>query len=222
MSAPTNAQLDHLVVMADSLDAGVQWCEQTLGITPNAGGEHPLMGTHNRLINVSSPAFPRAYLEIIALHPGMQPTRDASMRRWFDMDDEALRQHIAQNGPQLIHWVARTDDIGAALRKVPDLGVAMPMTRGEWSWTITVPGDGHRPGRGLVPTLIQWSDARHPADAMPDSGRRLTLLAGEHPEPDSVRKEIAALGLSDVLKVTYAKSPRLAAMIRTPRGVATL
>ena len=67
MSAPTNAQLDHLVVMADSLDAGVQWCEQTLGITPNAGGEHPLMGTHNRLINVSSPAFPRAYLEIIAL-----------------------------------------------------------------------------------------------------------------------------------------------------------
>ena len=28
--------------------------------------------------------------------------------------------------------------------------------------------------------------------------------------------------LSDVLKVTYAKSPRLAAMIRTARGVATL
>ena len=91
MNAQANAQLDHLVVLADSLDAGVQWCEQTLGITPNAGGEHPLMGTHNRLINVSSPAYPRAYLEIIALHPGVQPTRDASMRRWFDMDDEALR-----------------------------------------------------------------------------------------------------------------------------------
>ena len=44
------------------------------------------------------------------------------------------------------------------------------MTRGAWSWRITVPDDGHRPGRGLVPTLIQWSDARHPADAMPDSG----------------------------------------------------
>ena len=28
------AQVDHLVVMADSLDAGVQWCEATLGLTP--------------------------------------------------------------------------------------------------------------------------------------------------------------------------------------------
>ena len=57
---------------------------------------------------------------------------------------------------------------------------------------------------------------------MPDSGRRLAVLAGEHPEPDTVRKQIAALGLADTLKVTYAKSPRLAAMIRTPRGIATL
>ena len=96
------------------------------------------------------------------------------------------------------------------------------MSRGAWSWRITIPGDGHRPGRGLVPTLIQWSDARHPADAMPGTSSRLVLLAGEHPEPDSVRKEIAALGLSDTIKVTFAKSPRLAAMIRTPRGVATL
>jgi hypothetical protein len=32
----------------------------------------------------------------------------------------------------------------------------------------------------------------------------------------------AALGLTDTLKVTYAKSPRLGAMIRTPRGIATL
>ena len=47
-------------------------------------------------------------------------------------------------------------------------------------------------------------------------------MAGEHPEPGAVRTEIAALGLSDLLKVTYAKSPRLAAMIRTPRGVATI
>jgi hypothetical protein len=28
-------QIDHLVVMAPSLDLGVQWCEATLGITPS-------------------------------------------------------------------------------------------------------------------------------------------------------------------------------------------
>ena len=73
-----------------------------------------------------------------------------------------------------------------------------------------------------MPTLIQWADTRHPTDAMEDSGRRLVLIAGEHPEPDHVRRQIAALGLAATLKVTYAKSPRIAAMIRTPRGVATL
>jgi hypothetical protein len=57
---------------------------------------------------------------------------------------------------------------------------------------------------------------------LPDHGLRVAAIAGEHPEPAVVRAELAALGLSDVLKVTYAKSPRLAAMIRTPRGVATL
>jgi len=37
-----------------------------------------------------------------------------------------------------------------------------------------------------------------------------------------IRKAIEALGLSDVLKVSYGRSPRLAAMLRTPRGVVTL
>ena len=40
--------IDHLVVAARSLDEGVAWCEATLGITPNAGGEHENYGTHNR------------------------------------------------------------------------------------------------------------------------------------------------------------------------------
>jgi uncharacterized membrane protein YphA (DoxX/SURF4 family) len=41
--------LDHLVIMASTLAQGVAWCEATLGVTPGPGGEHPLMGTHNRL-----------------------------------------------------------------------------------------------------------------------------------------------------------------------------
>ena len=69
------AQLDHLIVIAASLSQGVAWCEQTLGITPGPGGEHPLMGTHNRLFSIASPAYPRAYFEIIALQPGAKPTR---------------------------------------------------------------------------------------------------------------------------------------------------
>ena len=51
--------VDHLVVLAADLASGVAWCQRTLGITPTAGGEHPLMGTHNRIFNVSSPASAR-------------------------------------------------------------------------------------------------------------------------------------------------------------------
>jgi hypothetical protein len=205
---------DHLVVGALSLDAGCDWVEERLGVRPQPGGQHVKMGTHNAVLSLG----PRFYLEVIAVDPaGAVPARP----RWFDLGEPRMKAALAE-GPQLIHWVARTDDIDAAVHKVPDLGTPMNMTRGPWSWRITVPDDGHRPGRGLVPTLIQWSNARHPTDALPDSGRRLAVLAGEHPECGSVRQEIAALGLADALKVTYANSPRLAAMIRTPRGIATL
>ena len=104
----------------------------------------------------------------------------------------------------------------------PDLGVPTAMTRGDLTWRITIPADGHRPGRGLVPTLIQWSGVQHPTDRMPDSGCRLVAVAGEHPEPALVRGDLAALGLSETMKVTYGKLPRIAAMIRTSRGIATL
>jgi hypothetical protein len=62
-------QIDHLVVMTSSLNEGVQWCEDTLGITPGPGGEHTLYGTHNRLFKVASPANPMAYVEFIAIDP---------------------------------------------------------------------------------------------------------------------------------------------------------
>ena len=38
-----NARLDHLVVVADTLEQGAQWCEATLGAAPVTGGRHPHM-----------------------------------------------------------------------------------------------------------------------------------------------------------------------------------
>src|SRR3954451_12396464 len=97
------AEIDHLVIAAASLAEGVAWCEATLGVTPAAGGAHPLMGTHNRLLNIASDAFPRAYAEIIAIEPGKAPSRPKT-RRWFDLDDAALQAALVQRGPGLIHF----------------------------------------------------------------------------------------------------------------------
>ena len=211
---PLAVEPDHLVVAALSLDAGCDWVERRLGVRPQPGGQHVAMGTHNAVLSLGT----RLYLEVIAADPSAAvPPRP----RWFDLDEPRTKAALAE-GPQLIHWVARTSDIGAAVARVPDLGLVTPMTRGKFAWRISVPPDGHRPGRGLVPTVIQWTGNNHPGDAMPDHGLRLVAVAGEHPDPARVRTALATLGLSDTLKVTYGKSPRLAAMIRTGHGVATL
>ena len=55
-----NTQLDHLIVAAATLAEGVAWCEDMLGVTPGPGGQHPLMGTHNRLLKIATAQHPDA------------------------------------------------------------------------------------------------------------------------------------------------------------------
>lgn len=220
------ARVDHLVVMADSLAAGVQWCEATLGITPGPGGEHPLMGTHNRLSSIASAAFPDAYFEIIAIDEGLTPGRAAGLKRWYDMDDPVLRARVAQHGPQLIHWVANTPDMAAALAALAALGIARGeiieasrMTpAGLLRWRISVREDGQRLFGGTLPTLIEWG-AQHPAHDMPDSGVTLQALHLRHPQAGRLQEACRAMGL----QLAIERGPaRITAVLQTPRGPVAL
>jgi hypothetical protein len=209
------AALDHLVVAAAALEQGEDYVESRIGVRPQRGGKHVAMGTHNSVLRLG----PGVYLEVIAIDPeGLAPKHP----RWFELDRPAM-QATLRVSPRLIHWAARCTDIDAARRACPvDPGPAHAMSRGEFRWRITIPDDGHLPGAGMLPTLIEWADARHPADAMPDAGVRLMTLAAAHPEPAAVRTGLAALGLGDALQVSFGAAPRLAAMLRTPRGPATI
>ena len=73
-----------------------------------------------------------------------------------------------------------------------------------------------------MPTLIQWDVARHPAETLPKSNVSIAGLAAAYPEPALIRSALAALGLEHVLPTTYDRDARLAAMLRTPRGIVTL
>ena len=220
--------VDHLVVVAASLDEGVAWCEATLGVTPDPGGEHPLMGTHNRLLSVASPQFERAYLEIIAIHEGAPKSIPASDKRWFDMDSSALRQCVGQHGPQLVHWVARVADVAVARSTLRawDLDPGQPVQAsratalGLLEWQITIRPDGQRQLGGCLPTLIQWGNS-HPTDALPASGVTLQALSLTHPEPDAVTEALHALGMKG-LPVQRGSSPGLHAVLSTPRGQVSL
>lgn len=207
--------IDHLVVAAADLDAGAAWLEAHLGVPLAPGGQHAAMGTHNRLLKLG----PRRYLELIAIDPeAPAPGRP----RWFGLDDAALKEKIAER-PRLIHWVARCDDIAAAAAACPEPpGDILDLARGDFRWRITVPVDGHLPGDGLIPSLIQWHSPAHPADKLPDRGCGLMKLEGFHPVPKRIHGSLSALGLDKALALFPAEAdegPGLAAYLRTPGGL---
>lgn len=193
--------VDHLVVAAATLEQGAQWCEATFGITPAAGGSHPLMGTHNRLVRLAGQQYSRCYLEIIAIDPGAAAPATA---RWFDLDQPGL-QAAVQRQPRLVHFVARcTDARGAAMalrERGLDPGGLVGAQRqtpgGTLQWDITIRADGQRLCHGTVPALIQWRGS-HPTDTMPESGLQLLGLTARHPRVEEVQAAHAAIGLQGV------------------------
>ena len=46
--------LDHIVISAESLLVGQEFIEDKLGVKADPGGEHPVFGTHNKLISFVS------------------------------------------------------------------------------------------------------------------------------------------------------------------------
>ncbi len=205
---------DHLVLAARDLDAGAAWLEHHLGVALAAGGKHARMGTHNRLLGLGD----NFYLELIAIDPAATPP---GRPRWF-----ALDRLQASDRPRLIHWVARSDDIQLdAAGSAESLGEILPMARGDYRWRITVPADGHLPGNGLVPTLIQWDVPFHPASRLADTGCRLMKLEGFHPQPAHIRNALDSLGLGSRLDVhpgSEGEPAQLVAYLRTPRGLVEL
>ena len=70
--------LDHLVVVARTLDEGAAWVESRLGAALAEGGKHELMATHNRLLSLG----PAAYLEVMAIDPEAPPPARPRCPRW--------------------------------------------------------------------------------------------------------------------------------------------
>ncbi|MBS7806009.1 VOC family protein [Variovorax sp. PCZ-1] len=221
-----NAQVDHLVVAARTLQEGVAWCEATLGITPGAGGEHPLFGTHNRLFRIATVNYPRAYFEIIAINPGAPRAIKSPAKCWFDLDSSELQDTIKRS-PRLVHFVANTSDVNTACASLKAQGIdrgpsvqASRMTAaGLLQWQITVREDGQRLFNGGLPTLIEWGDV-HPANGMPDSGVSLINLRMATTQVTELQSAYQAIGLQGVQIETGEAN--LIATLQTPKGLVTL
>jgi hypothetical protein len=213
MADTMNARIDHLVVVAASLAQGAAWVRASFGAEPAAGGQHLFMGTHNLLLRVGADV----YLEIIAIDPAQpQPAR----ARWFEMDRPSV-QAAVRDAPRLFHFVARTDDLDAALRRAKHApGAALAAARGQLRWRISVPEDGALIEQGLVPTLIQWQGAT-PSGLLPDSAVRLHRVVAKHPEPARLQTLYDAIGLEGVT-VEAGTQCELIAEFDTPAGALRL
>lgn len=202
-------QLDHITVVARTIEEGMSYIRERLGIDMPSGGQHPRMGTHNRLLGLGNDSF----LELIAIDPAAQ---SANTPRWFDLD------HF-RDEPCLATWVLGTNDIEFALSQAhPDSGTATEITRDDLNWLISIPADGSMPLQGAFPTLIQWPEGPHPAARMVDLGCRLKELSIEHPRADEIIDRIG--GRLDTSKIKIAVGPNkiIRAQISTPKGLRTL
>jgi hypothetical protein len=215
-------QLDHLVIAARTLDEGARFVAEKLGVETAEGGAHPLMRTHNRLLNL----WGGTYLEVLAINPEAASV-DAPRPRLFALDDPALQARL-ENGPQLVHWVARVARPKSLARwqsQYPGrIAPITAMTRGANTWNLTVPDDGAFPswqgaGDGLLPSLIQWDTPRHPSETLPETGIALKSLTGFHPRANLVSEQLAWLGASHLMRVEVTDGmPVLVAEFELPDG----
>ena len=213
----TGLTLDHIVVAAKSLDDGANYIRETLGVEMPAGGAHPLMGTHNRLMRLGDTAF----LEVIAVDPAApKPSRT----RWYALDDPAMQQSLNE-GPCLIAWVLRSRNIDVDARMAGyQQDEVIRVSRGTLSWRLTVPMDGLLPWDGAFPHIIEWDSGARPWERMADLDCRLVSLTVSHPDADDLRAAIKKLlpEWPDYLRVTYAETADVSAEIAVSDKVVPL
>jgi Glyoxalase-like domain len=228
LSAPMTTplfELDHIVIATLDLAAATEQLEAQWGAKFAGGGQHLGYGTHNRVMKLDAVAdlscdgqpnpSKQVYIELISPDPSQpNPTRP----RLFDLDDPAMQAKLAER-PRLIHFVARCNGMQSTLDACGyNPGIATPMSRGDLSWTITLPADG-KPAQGVLPTLIEWPDmTQHPSNRMPDSGVSMVFFAVAAPE--ATIKILKATGLQFV----PAQNPTtmLRVELVTPNGVMVL
>lgn len=209
-------KLDHVALIAPSLEAGAAYVKETLGIDMPYGGKHPQMGTHNLLLRLGTDVF----LEVIAVDPEADPP---NRPRWFGLDDRATVQSEWDAGRRLRGWVTRTDDLAGVLTQHADkFGRQERVSRGDRQWLFAVKEDGSLPCGGAAPCLMDWGPRGNPASSMPDHGMSLKSFEVQHPDVPWVEKLYKEIGIIDPPKVVWGKCLRYSAVIETSAGLATI
>ena len=201
----TPTLLDHILLGCNDLERGIAFVEERSGVRAAFGGVHPGRGTQNALLSLGE----RRYLEIIAPDP-----KQAGVQQFTVIS--GLKE------PRLIGWAAHPGDIQLLAKKLAQAGIASegptPGSRKrpdgkmlQWK-TLRLQDDA----KGLLPFFIEWSvDSLHPSADAP-KGCSLVRFEAATPDPDSLAKQTALLGLDRPIAKT--DKPQLRATFGSPKG----
>ncbi len=197
---------DHLVYVVPDLGVAVCEMEARFGVPFTAGGSHPGLGTRNALLRIG----PEIYLELLGPDPE-QPRPSGGL--WLAA--EGAERH------SLATWCARRDDLTELAAESGEglVGPVRAMSRTmpdgtRLAWTLTMPVVPSLHG-GLIPFFIDWGETAHPCSRLRDYGVRLSALRGRHPDPEMVRSDLSALGVT--LDVQLGRAA-LEAYLEVPGG----
>ena len=199
-------KIDHIIFASPTLEAGVQFIKEKIGVEPVFGGQHLGRGTHNALLALGK----TSYLEVIA----PDPKQNAAASLW-------MKTHLATQ-PQLWTWAAKSDDL-FALEKIAQLH-AIPFGKIEngsrtqpngnvLSWQLSLPVLENE--NGLLPFFLDWKNSIHPSQTLPQAGEIIDFIA-HHPEPFFVKNQFEKLGLE--MEVIKSNEKYLQLSIRNIRG----
>ncbi len=206
---PASTAVDHLLLGVANLDRGMAWVERMTGVKAVIGGSHPGVGTQNALISLGG----RQYLEIIAPDP-VQTAYN------FPIDVRTLTE------PRLITWAAVTTDVNVTAKNAREVSRQIFGPRDgsrarpdgkvlKWK-TLGVLNKFGLQGIEPIPFFIEWAaDSLHPSQDSP-LGCELQSFEIEHPNRADVIDVLKKLGIE--AKVKQAKSVRLTATLKSPKG----
>jgi Glyoxalase-like domain len=195
-------EFDHLVITADTLENGVAWAEEHLGVPLQDGGKHARYGTHNALLGLAD----GLYLEVIAVDPEAEPP---SGPRLFGLD--------TFNGPpRLETWVCRASGL-ADLALPKGFERVVLLTRGTLSWDMAEATGGMLPFGQCHPGLIDWGTTPHPAASLSSSGLKLLNLTLAHPDVTGLKAALEPLEDARVC-IEKADVPLVSAEFETADG----
>jgi len=203
-------EMDHIMVAARTLEEGVAYVEDALGVRLSGGGKHRQMGTHNKLLRLGDDL----YLEVIAVDPEAPPPAG---ERWFALSHPQTWERLQR--PVVWTWVVRTASPLALF--AADKGFAgdiQTIRRDALHWQMVLANDGSMQADGAWPTLIQWPPGIHPVASLAKSGCTCRRLEVMHPRAGPFADELGALLEDERVHFIEAPSKSLRLVVQTPLG----